>query len=55
MFKKESENPQSVAEVLYREIVVCKDFEVENGVLGLDRDVYLNIVKFLDSLELKKV
>jgi hypothetical protein len=35
--------------------IVIKDFEVENGVLGLDRDVYLSIVKFLDSSIVRKV
>jgi hypothetical protein len=33
----------------FKEIIVFKDFEIENGVLGLDRDAYLSIVKFLDS------
>jgi hypothetical protein len=37
------------------EIVVVGDFEIENGVLGLDRDCYLSIVKYLDSSTLKKV
>jgi hypothetical protein len=40
---------------LLKEIVVVQDFEVENGLLGLDRDVYLSIVKFLDSFILRKV
>jgi hypothetical protein len=35
----------------FKEIIVFKDFEVENGILGLERDVYLSIVKFLDSLK----
>jgi hypothetical protein len=40
----------------FKEIIVFKDFEVENGVLGLERDIYLNIVKFfLDSSILRKV
>jgi hypothetical protein len=39
----------------FKEIIVFKDFEVENGVLGLDHDYYLSIVKFLDSLVLRKV
>jgi hypothetical protein len=39
----------------FKEIVVIKDFEIENGILGLDRDVYLSIVKFLDSSILRKV
>jgi hypothetical protein len=38
----------------FKEIIVSRDFE-ENGVLGLNRDVYLSIVKFLDSLNVKKV
>jgi hypothetical protein len=37
------------------EDVVFKGFEVKNGVLGLNRDVYLNIVRFLDSSILRKV
>jgi hypothetical protein len=39
----------------FKEIIVLKDFEFENGVLGLDRDCYLSIVKFLDSSILRKV
>jgi hypothetical protein len=39
----------------FKEIIVFKDFEVDNSVLGLDRDCYLSIVKFLDSSVLKKV
>jgi hypothetical protein len=35
--------------------IISKDSEVENGVLGLERDVYLSIVKFLDSSKLRKV
>jgi hypothetical protein len=38
----------------FKEIIVIKDFEVENGLLGLERDVYLSIVKFLDSHTLRK-
>jgi ATP-dependent 26S proteasome regulatory subunit len=34
---------------------VGEGFEIENGVLGLDRDAYLNIVKFIDSSILRKV
>jgi hypothetical protein len=40
---------------LYKEIIVVQDLEVENGLLGLDRDVYLSIVKFLDSSIVRKV
>jgi hypothetical protein len=39
----------------FEEIVVSKSLGVENGVLGLDRDCYLSIVKFLDSSILRKV
>jgi hypothetical protein len=39
----------------FTEIIVFVDFEVENGVLGLDRDCYLSIVKFLDLSILRKV
>jgi hypothetical protein len=30
----------------FKKIIVSKIFEVDNGVLGLDRDCYLNLVKF---------
>jgi hypothetical protein len=39
----------------FKEIVIFTDFLVGNGMLGLERDVYLSIVKFLDSLILRKV
>jgi hypothetical protein len=39
----------------FKEIVVVKDFEVENGVLGLDRDAYLSIIKFLNFSTVRKV
>jgi hypothetical protein len=39
----------------FKEIVVVEDFKIENGVLGLDRDVYLSLVKFLESSVLRKV
>jgi hypothetical protein len=39
----------------FKEIIAFVDFEIENGVLGLDRDVYLSIVKYLDSSNLRKV
>jgi hypothetical protein len=39
----------------FKEIITFKDFEIKNGVLGLDRDVYLSLVKFLDSSILRKV
>jgi hypothetical protein len=34
---------------------VGEGFEIENGMLGLKRDTYLSIVKFLDSSILRKV
>jgi hypothetical protein len=37
----------------FKEIIVTGDFRVENGILGLERDVYLSIVKLLDSSTLK--
>jgi hypothetical protein len=39
----------------FKEFIVIKDFEIENGILGLERDIYLSIVKFLDSSILRKV
>jgi hypothetical protein len=39
----------------FKEIFIFGGFEVENGVVGLDRDCYLSIVKFLDSSVLRKV
>jgi hypothetical protein len=39
----------------FKEIIVFTDFEIDNGVLGLNRDVYLSIVKFLDSPIVRKV
>jgi hypothetical protein len=39
----------------FKEIIVFSNFEIENGILGLDRDSYLSIVKFLDSSLLRKV
>jgi hypothetical protein len=37
------------------ENIIIEDFEIKNGVLGLDRDIYLSIVKFLDSSTVRKV
>jgi hypothetical protein len=39
----------------FKDIIVFKNFETENGMLGLGRDVYLSIVKFLDSTNVRKV
>jgi hypothetical protein len=39
----------------FKEIIVSKNLEIENGVLGLERDIYLSIVKILDSQIVRKV
>jgi hypothetical protein len=39
----------------FKEIIVVDGFEVENGVLGLELDIYFSIVKFLHSSILRKV
>jgi hypothetical protein len=39
----------------YKEIIVVDGFEVKNGMLGLDQDMYLSIAKFLDSSILREV
>jgi hypothetical protein len=39
----------------FKETIIPKDFEIENGVLGFERDVYLSVVKFLDSSIVRKV
>jgi hypothetical protein len=46
---------QTIHKFKFKKVVVSKDFEIENGVLGLERDVYLSIVRFLDSSILRKV
>jgi hypothetical protein len=40
---------------MYGEIGVTRNFEIENGVLGLERDIYLSVVKYLKSTELREV
>jgi hypothetical protein len=39
----------------FKEIFVADDFVIKNGILGLERDVYLSIIKFLDSSILREV
>jgi hypothetical protein len=39
----------------FAEIFVFEDFEVGDGLLGLKRDLYLNIVEFLKLSSLRKV
>jgi hypothetical protein len=39
----------------FKEIIIPKDLEIENGILGLERDVYLKFVKFLDSSILRNI
>jgi hypothetical protein len=36
-------------------IDIPNNFEVKNGVLGLRQNAYLNIIKSLDSLKIRKV
>jgi hypothetical protein len=38
----------------FKEIIIPKDLEIENGVLGLERDVYLSVIKILDSQIVRK-
>jgi hypothetical protein len=53
--KKRCKNAQRIVKLLHKEILVAEDFEVSNGILGLERDVYLSIVKFLSSSIVRKV
>jgi hypothetical protein len=53
--KKGCKNAQRMIKLLHNEVLVAENFEVLNGILGLERDVYLSIVKFLDSSILRKV
>jgi hypothetical protein len=39
----------------FKETIIVSGFEIENGLLGLNRDAYLSIVKFLNSSILRKV
>jgi hypothetical protein len=48
-------NFQQMNSCEFKEIIISKDSEVENGMLGLERDIYLSIVKFLESSILRKV
>jgi hypothetical protein len=41
--------------ICLRKLFAIEDFEIKNGLLGLERDVYLSIVKFLDSSLVRKV
>jgi hypothetical protein len=38
-----------------KEVIVPEDFEVGNGVLELNRDAYLSLVKFLGSSTIRRV
>jgi hypothetical protein len=53
--KKLCKNAQRKVKLLHKEILVAEDFEVLNVILGLERDVYLSVVKFLNSSILRKV
>jgi hypothetical protein len=37
----------------FKNVIVFEDFKVENDILGLEQNVYLSIVKFLNSLKEK--
>jgi hypothetical protein len=39
----------------FKEIIVVQNFDVENGLLGLHKYIYLNIIRFLDSSVVRKV
>jgi hypothetical protein len=39
----------------FKEMIIVEDFEVGNGVLELEQDMYLSIVKFLNSSILRKM
>jgi hypothetical protein len=39
----------------FKKVTVAENFEVENGVLGLGRDIYLSIVRFLHPSIVRKV
>jgi hypothetical protein len=53
--KSNSIKKKSISSCQFKEIIVAENFEVENGVVGLDRDIYLSIVKFLNSSAVRKV
>jgi hypothetical protein len=53
--KKGCKNTQRTIKVLHKEVLVAEKFEISNGILGLERDVYLSVVKFLDSLMVRNV
>jgi hypothetical protein len=53
--KGKCKKAQRIMKPLHKEILVAEDFEVSNGILRLERDVYLNVVKFLSSSIVRKV
>jgi hypothetical protein len=40
---------------IFKDIIVFEDFEIGNEILGLNRDIYLSIVKFLGSSSVRNV
>jgi hypothetical protein len=57
-----SRNSQQILVEIANNITTCDikitatdNFEIKNGILGLDRDGYLSIVKFLNPLTVRKV
>jgi hypothetical protein len=53
--ERRCKNLGEVVKVLDKKVFVVEGFEVSNGVLGLERDIYLSIVRFLDSSILRRV
>jgi hypothetical protein len=46
---------ERVVKNLYKDIIVSEKFKIKNGLLWLDRDVYLSLVKYLNSQVLREV
>jgi hypothetical protein len=37
----------------FKEIIILKNLKIKNNVLGLERDIYLSVVKFKEIIILK--
>jgi hypothetical protein len=46
---------QQMSSCEFEKVILVNGFEIENGILGLDRDCYLSVVNLLDSSILRKV
>jgi hypothetical protein len=57
MSKREikKKNREKEVKPSYKEIIVSEKCKVKNGLLWLDRDIYLSFVKYLDSSTLRNV